>query len=505
MMMSVEKLNYIKSLKHILMGFTEVVSTTEVTGIAIDSRKVKPGNLFLAYRGTNHNGLDYIPEAIEAGAAAVVIDEAEIFAIECISIEIFKVPELRKNAGLIISKFYDNPSKKLEIVGVTGTNGKTTVSYLLAYAMHGLKRSSAFIGTLGHGLFGQIETSRTTTPNPAKLHSLFSLWENQVDFVAMEVSSHALEQGRTEGTYFNTAVFTNLSRDHLDYHKTIDDYVSAKFSLFEKEGLENAVINIGNSYGARLVEKLSTDINIFAYSVKKSNLQFYKKEKISFIFCEQIEVESFTSKIIRVHSPWGKVAIRVNLIGEFNVENILAAFTVLSLSGAPIEEVATALSGFTGLPGRMEVFSSVDKPLIVVDYAHTPDALEKALTGLKPYCKGKLFCIFGCGGGRDVGKRAQMGSVAESLSDQIILTNDNPRYESPEQIFKNILEGIKNKSNVIVKEDRSDALISTFIEANANDMILFAGKGHEMTQQIGSTIVPFSDRELAKRLTEEHL
>jgi len=192
------------------------------------------------------------------------------------------------------------------------------------------------------------------------------------------------------------------------------------------------------------------------------------------------------------------------LIGEFNVENILAAFTVLSLSGVPIEEVATVLSCFTGLPGRMEVFSSVDKPLIVVDYAHTPDALEKALTGLKPYCKGKLFCIFGCGGGRDVGKRAQMGSVAESLSDQIILTNDNPRYESPEQIFKNILEGIKNKSNVIVKEDRSDALISTFIEANANDMILFAGKGHEMTQQIGSTIVPFSDRELAKRLTEEH-
>ena len=246
-MMSVEKLNYIKSLKYILMGFTEVVSTTEVTGVAIDSRKIEPGNLFLSYRGTNHNGLEYIKNAIEEGAVAIAIDEAESFDSSSIPIEIFKVPELRKNAGLIISRFYGNPSKNIEIVGVTGTNGKTTVSYLLAYAMHGLKRNSAFIGTLGNGLFGQIETSKTTTPDPAKLHSLFSLWENQVDFVAMEVSSHALEQGRIEGTEFNTTVFTNLSRDHLDYHKTIDDYISAKFSLFEKKGIENAVIN-GRKY-----------------------------------------------------------------------------------------------------------------------------------------------------------------------------------------------------------------------------------------------------------------
>ena len=503
-MMSVEKLNYIKSLKHILMDFAEVVSTTEVTGVAIDSRKVEPGNLFLAYRGTNHNGLDYVNDAIEAGASAIVIDETEIFSIDCHSIEIFKVPNLRKNAGLIISKFYGNPSKNIEIVGVTGTNGKTTVSYILAYTMQKLKRKSAFIGTLGNGLFGQIETSKTTTPDAVKLHSLFSLWENEVDFVAMEVSSHALEQGRTEGTEFNTAIFTNLSRDHLDYHKTFDNYISAKFSLFEKKGLRNAVINVGDSYGARFVEKLPTDLNVFAYSVKKSNLQFYKRKKVSFIFCEQIEIDSFTAKIIKVQSPWGRSTIRVNLIGEFNIENILAAFTVLSLSGVPIEDAASVLSSFTGLPGRMEVFSSKDKPLIVVDYAHTPDALEKALSGLKPYCKGKLFCIFGCGGGRDVGKRSQMGSVAEALSDQIILTNDNPRYESPDQIFENILEGIKNKSKVIIKEDRSDALISAFIEANSDDVILLAGKGHEMTQQIDSITVPFSDRELAKRLTEGH-
>ena len=504
-MMSVEKQNYIKSLKHILMGLSDVVSTTEVTGVAIDSRKVEPGNLFLAYRGTNHNGLEYIDNAINAGAEVVVVDEAEVFNSESISKEIFKVPELRKNAGLIISRFYGNPSKNIKITGVTGTNGKTTVSYLLAYAMHELKRNSAFIGTLGNGLFGQIEASKTTTPDPVKLHSLFSLWENQVDFVAMEVSSHALDQGRTEGTEFNTAVFTNLSRDHLDYHKTFDDYIRAKFSLFKKTGLENAVINIGDPYGVKLVEKLSKDLNIFAYSAKKSNLEFYRREKISFIYCEQIEVESFTAKIIKVRSPWGNVIIRVNLLGKFNIDNVLAAFTVLCISGAPIEEVATVLSGFTGLPGRMEVFSLAEKPLIIVDYAHTPDALEKALTSLKPYCKGKLFCVFGCGGERDIGKRAKMGSVAELLSDQIILTNDNPRDESPDQIFENILEGIQNKSKVIIKEDRSDALISTFLEAKKGDVILLAGKGHEITQQLGSIMVPFSDRELAKRLTEKHL
>ena len=194
----------------------------------------------------------------------------------------------------------------------------------------------------------------------------------------------------------------------------------------------------------------------------------------------------------------------MNLLGDFNIENILAAFTVLCVSGAPIQEVATVLSGFTGLPGRMEAFPLQGKPLIVVDYAHTPDALEKALTALKPYCRGQLFCVFGCGGERDVGKRAQMGSIAESLSDQIILTNDNPRDELPDQIFENILEGIKNKSKVIIKHDRSDALISAFLEAKKGDVILLAGKGHEVTQQIGSTMIPFSDRELAKRLTEEH-
>ena len=504
-MMAPEKINYETSLKQLLMGFCEITSAINVTGVAIDSRKVEPGNLFIAYKGSFDNGLNYLGEAIEKGAVAIVIDDNEEFDIESFSSKIFKVTELRKSAGHIISRFYGHPSRNINIVGVTGTNGKTTVSYILGFANHKLKKNSAFIGTLGLGLFGQIEASKTTTPDPVTIHSSLSTWENEVDSVAMEVSSHALDQGRVEGVEFDTAVFTNLSRDHLDYHKTTENYIKAKFSLFEKAGLKNAVINISDSYGAQLIEKIPEDVNVFAYSCKKSNLKFYKRKDISFTYCEKIEIESFKSKLIKINSPWGNANVRVNLLGDFNLENILAAFTVLCISGQPVDEVAKVLSSFSGLPGRMEAFYLKGKPLIVVDYAHTPDALKKALTSLSPYCNGELFCIFGCGGGRDIGKRAQMGSIAESLCDQIILTNDNPRDESSDKIFEDILEGIENKSNVIIKPDRSDALITTFLEAKKGDVILLAGKGHEVTQQIGLNMFPFSDRELAKRLTEEHL
>ena len=503
-MMAPEKLNYVTSLKQLLMGLCEVTSVIDVTGVAIDSREVESGNLFIAYKGSIDNGIDYIDEAIQRGASAIIIDELQEFNPKSIPVKYFRVTNLRKNAGHIISRFYGCPSKNINIVGVTGTNGKTTVSYIIAYANYKLKKNSAFIGTLGYGLFGQIETSKTTTPDAVTLHSLFSRWETQVDSVAMEVSSHALDQGRVEGTEFDMAVFTNLSRDHLDYHNNIEDYINAKFSLFEKRSLKNAVINIEDSYGAMLIDRLPTSVNIFAYSNNKSNLKFYKRKNISFVYCESIEIYA-NAKSITIQSPWGAVNVRVNLLGEFNVANILAAFTVLCVSGLSIDKVAEALSSFTGLPGRMEVFSSQDKPLIIIDYAHTPDALKKALTSLRDYCKGQLFCIFGCGGGRDIGKRAQMGSIAESLSDHIVLTNDNPRDEPTDKIFSDILEGIQNKANVIVKPDRSDALITTFLEANKGDIILLAGKGHEVTQQIGANFIPFSDRELAKRLTEVHI
>ncbi len=499
-MMTVEKLNYSKSIGELLSDLTTVEASIDVTGVAIDSREVKSGDLFMAYRGSKFNGIDYIDDAIQAGAVAIVIDKDEKLDLKSISVTTVKVPNLRKQAGLIISRFYDEPSKEMQIIGITGTNGKTTVSYMIAYALYVLGKNTAVVGTLGYGRFRQIETGTTTTPDPVKLHSLFSIWRNEVDSVAMEVSSHALEQGRIAGTEIDIAVFTNLSRDHLDYHETLEEYADAKFQLFESPGLKYAIVNIDDVYGALLIDKLPADLNIYAYSLKTNQSESYNKV-ISLVYCEKIENDRLNTELT-VQSPWGQTIIKTSLLGNFNIENILAAFTTLCVSGFPVEQVAATLSGFTGIPGRMEYFASENRPLLVVDYAHTPGALEKALTALRHICSGKLYCVFGCGGDRDVGKRSQMGSIAELLSDQIVLTNDNPRNESQEQIVENILEGINDNLQVTIKYDRSDAITNTFLNANKADVILIAGKGHETTQQIGTTLLPFSDRELARRLTE---
>lgn len=503
--MTAEKLNYSKSLAELLHELTDVDVLIDVTGVAIDSREVKSGDLFMAYRGTQVNGVDYINDAIQAGAVAIAIDEDEEVNLQ--SISVIKVPGLREQAGIIISRFYDEPSKQMQVIGVTGTNGKTTVSYMIAQVLFILGKQSAVIGTIGNGRLGKIESANTTTPDPVKLHTLFSSWKNNVDSVVMEVSSHALDQGRVAGTEFNTVIFTNLSRDHLDYHGTLEEYANAKFQLFQSSGLQHAVINVDDDYGIQLIDLLPTGLNIIAYSAEKNKFETRRKD-VSFVFCESIEIDHLKTKLT-IERPWGQVTIKTALLGKFNIENILAAFSTLCVSGFSAEKVAAALSLFTGVPGRMECFffrlNSSAKPLLIVDYAHTPDALDKALTALRPYCKGKLFCIFGCGGDRDIGKRSQMGTIAESLADQVVITNDNPRTESEEKIVEDILVGIKDKSKVTIKYDRSDAIINTFLNANEDDVILIAGKGHETTQQIGSTLLPFSDRELARRLTEGDL
>ncbi len=507
-MMTAEKMNFSKSLSEILSEPANVDASINVTGVAIDSRTVKPGDLFMAYRGTVVNGVDYIDDAIRAGAIAILIDEDELVNLESMLVPIVKVANLRKQAGIIISRFYDEPSKQMQVIGVTGTNGKTTVSYMVAQVLYMLGKQSAVIGTIGNGPFGKVESANTTTPDPVKLHSLFSSWIGKVDSVVMEVSSHALDQGRVAGTEFDIGVFTNLSRDHLDYHKTFKDYADAKFQLFKSFGLKHAIVNVDDAYGVELIDLLPENLEVIAYSTKATQAKI-KRKNVSFVCCEKIEKDQLKTKLT-IQSPWNhsgdQVTIQTNLLGTFNIENILAAFSSLCVSGLSAEKVAKALSEFSGVPGRMEYFScqSINnpKPLLVVDYAHTPDALEKALSSLRPYCAGKLYCVFGCGGDRDIGKRAEMGAIAESLSDQIVLTNDNPRTEAEEKIIENILQGIKEKYRVIIKYDRSDAIINTFLNANKDDVILIAGKGHETTQQIGSTLLPFSDRELARRLTE---
>lgn len=502
-MMTAEKMNFSNSLSELLNGLASVDTSINVTGVSIDSRQVKSGDLFMAYRGTVVNGVDYIDDAIKAGACAIAIEEDESVNLESIEVPVVKVSNLRKQAGVIISRFYNEPSKQLQVIGITGTNGKTTVSYMIAQVLYSLGKRSAVIGTIGSGQFGKVESANMTTPDPVKLHSLFSSWVNEVDSVVMEVSSHALDQGRVAGTEFDTAIFTNISRDHLDYHETLEDYADAKFQLFKLAGLKHAIVNVDDKYGIQLIDLLPETMEIIAYSTNTTQPELDRKN-VSFVCCEKIERDQLKTKLT-IQSPWnhsGNVVIDTSLLGTFNIENILAAFSALCVSGLAAEKVAKALSEFSGIPGRMEYFSSELKPLLIVDYAHTPDALEKALSTLRFYCSGKLYCVFGCGGDRDTGKRSEMGAIAESLADQIVLTNDNPRTEQEDKIVGNILEGIKDKSKVSIKYDRSDAIINTYLNASADDVILVAGKGHETTQQVGTTLLPFSDRELARRLTE---
>ena len=499
-MMAAEKINFSKSLSDLLNGLVHTDVSIMINGVAIDSRTAKNGDLFMAYRGSMVNGVDYIDDAIDKGAIAILADKDETIESASISVPLIKITDLRKQAGIIISRFYDEPSKDMHLIGVTGTNGKTTVSYMIAEAMYSLGKQSAVIGTIGKGLFGRLESDKTTTPDPVKLHSLFADWANSIDAAVMEVSSHALDQGRVAGAEFNTAIFTNLSRDHLDYHETFEDYANAKFQLFKSVGLENAIINIDDAYGVKFLEDLPDGLDVFAYSSNAKNLDS-KNENVKFISCESIETNNLKTTL-KINSPWGSVTIETNLLGAFNIDNSLAAFSALCLYGFPATDAANAISNFNGVPGRMEYFSIESKPLLIVDYAHSPDALEKALLAVKPYCAGKLYCVFGCGGDRDAGKRSEMGKIASRHADNIVITNDNPRYESEEVIVEDILEGINDKTNVSVTYDRSEAITNTFLNASAEDIILIAGKGHETTQQIGSTFYPFSDRELARRLTE---
>lgn len=500
-MMAAEQITMTKSLNDLLSGFCVVDKLVDISGVAIDSRNVQSGDLFLAYSGSQANGVDYIDAAIQVGAVAIAVDEKENIDLSSLTTPVIKVPDLRKQAGLIISRFYDEPSKQLQLIGVTGTNGKSTVSYMIAYALYVLGKQSAVLGTLGYGPIKQIQPGATTTPDPVTLHSLFASWKDSIDSVAMEVSSHALEQGRVAGAAFDMAVFTNLTRDHLDYHETFEAYAAAKFQLFESKGLKHAVINVDDEYGVQLISKLPTSLDIVAYS-KKQPVSALNNKALSFVYCKQLETEQLNTTLI-IESSWGSASLETCLLGEFNVDNILATFAVLCVSGFPIEKVANALSNFKGIPGRMEYFTAENKPLLIVDYAHTPDALEKALMALRPYCQGQLYCVFGCGGDRDVGKRAEMGSVAERYADYIVITNDNPRSEVPESITTEILKGIRNQDIVTIKHDRSDAITNTFLNANSEDVVLVAGKGHETTQQIGEALFPFSDRELARRLTEK--
>ncbi len=449
--------------------------------IQYDSRAIQAGDIFLAMPGLTVDGRAYMQQALDAGASKIYYEQSgcEQFTLPDTEVLLIAVSDLQQQAGHIAAAFYDHPSQKINMIGVTGTNGKTSVTYFLAQCLE----QAAILGTTGYGDIAALQASVFTTPMATDVQRiLYELVDQGYQHVAMEVSSHALVQHRVEAVDFDIAVFTNLSRDHLDYHPSMEDYAEAKWQLFTVPSVRYAIFNIDDPVGAQ-----------FAQRRLQSSVLTYAIEKPADICVKQLQIvaDGYRCKVL---TPWGEAQIHIPLIGCFNILNALATIAVMGIRGIPLDEIAEKISMLKPPPGRMQTIKKPDRPLVVIDYAHTPDALLQALQALREHCQGQLFCVFGCGGDRDTGKRELMGQVASNYADVIIITNDNPRTEDPQQIADMICQGANDKATILL--DRRTAIEYAIAEAQPQDCVLIAGKGHEDYQIIGSETRPFSDNKI---------
>ncbi len=469
-----------------------------ITGLSLDSRSVNCGDLFFALAGQHTHGAAYIEIALQKGAVAIVQEVSpdsdpnpttEWLAQETPCV---KIPNLNQRVGEIAARFYKFPAQHLTIMGVTGTNGKTSTTHFISQLLQKQEVVCGLIGTLGYGLYGQLQTATHTTPNPIQLQQQLAHFHSRsISHVAMEVSSHALDQGRTNGVTFSTAIFTNLSRDHLDYHGNMLEYGKAKQRLFMQPTLKTAIINQDDPFGQHLLGNLPTHVVPLTYSQEHSQSSVYARVL-------KRDQEGYHLKI---HSLWGEGECHLPLLGKFNVSNVLGSLTTLLKLGYPFKQVLAHLSQLQAVQGRMERIIYPPYPTIVVDYAHTPDALQKTLSALRQHCTGQLWCIFGCGGERDRGKRPLMGQIAQQQADKVILTDDNPRHEHSQTIIDEIRKGCLHPTAII--PERAQAIRYAIQQANPNDLILIAGKGHENYQQIGDQKIPFSDSQFVKDLLSQ--
>ncbi len=506
MNMTVRK-NDLVMLDSLLAGLLDapLAKNCAISGLSLDSRQVQAGDLFIACRGSCVHGVHYISKAIKAGAAAVVwedngLDEGENIVQlipESTSIPVLKVANLRGSCGLIASRFYGDPSEKLSMIGVTGTDGKTSCAQFIAQALNKAKVNTGIMGTLGYGMADQIVAASHTTPDALRVHQLINeMQQQQAKVIVMEASSHGLDQGRVNGVLFNTAILTNLSRDHLDYHLTVEAYAEAKRKLFSSPGLKNAILNIDDNFGRLLAAQLANEsvgnINVIGYSLEPA---IAASQEIPVISLTELRLLPSGMRM-HIESPWGRATVNTSLMGHFNASNLLATLAALTTQGVSFREAAELLETLETVPGRMESFvGHMDQPRVIVDYAHTPDALRQVLTALRRHGPKKLWCVFGCGGDRDKGKRPLMGQAAEELADFVTVTDDNPRKESAELIVEHIMQGIKHSENITIEHDRAIAISTVIAAASAGDLVLVAGKGHETTQTVGDKQLPFSDRE----------
>ncbi|MDG1096393.1 MAG: UDP-N-acetylmuramoyl-L-alanyl-D-glutamate--2,6-diaminopimelate ligase [Methylophilaceae bacterium] len=451
--------------------------------ITADSRQVVPGALFLAYAGESADGRAYIADAINNGASAILWEPEGFVWDENWQVENKPVVSLKQEAGVIADQFYASPSSQLWMVGVTGTNGKTSVTQWLGQCFDYLGRQTAVVGTLGNGLLNQLTPTANTTPDALLLQKLLADYvEQKIDVVAMEVSSHGLSQGRVNGVQFDVAVLTNLTRDHLDYHGTVENYALAKEKLFRWDGLQSVVLNSDDDFGQAIKQKLSNSaVKVLTYGIDSGGVR-----------ASNIRFDNGAIQLM-VTTPNGQAEMQVDLVGRFNVYNVLAVLATLLVSDVAFDDAIDAVKQLKPLNGRMQQFGGGNLPLVIVDYAHTPDSLENVLLALKEEAKQALICVFGCGGNRDQGKRPLMGKVASELADSVVVTTDNPRHERTEDIIQAILKGITGEC--IVEADRAKAIELAIANAQVDDVVLIAGKGHEDYQEIAGEKHHFSDVE----------
>jgi len=508
-MMVAEKIQTAHTLASLLQDFCgpAVRRDIKVNGLALDSRKVQSGDLFLAVAGTQTHGLQHARQAIALGAVAVAWEPvggnaglAEMAAL--LPAPVVAVPGLGEVIGLIADRFYGHPSRGLFMIGVTGTDGKTSCSHFIAQALDSEDRRCGLIGTLGYGLYNELSVATHTTPDALTVQqSLLSMQQLGARCVVAEVSSHAMDQGRVRGVHFDLAVLTNLSRDHLDYHGNVEAYAEAKRKLFHSDGLRYAVINADDGFGSALLDDIPPGVAPVAYRLE--NEPFRTRFPAQWVIGRNLQTD-MNGLQLDVVTPWGSAALRCGLLGRFNASNLLAALASLCVSGLPFDEVLRRLARTRTVPGRMEAFETGSgHPLVVVDYAHTPAALKAVLRSLRAHCSGSLWCVFGAGGDRDRGKRPEMGAVAECNADHLVLTDDNPRTEDPRRIVSDICAGIKQPRKVHIEHDRAYAISWAMRAAGPGDIVLIAGKGHESVQQVGHRAIPFSDRERVQAVARE--
>jgi len=501
------------ALDYLLEGFIDDSLVGQCRDITInalvqDNRKARSGNLFIAHQGFNTHGLLYAQDAVAKGVSVVLWDGDLGFnndkrdeILDSISNKVLCIqcPDLKYKVGAIASRYYEQPSLSLNVIGVTGTDGKTSIAHFLAQCLDAYDVPCGVLGTLGNGFINDLHPTGLTTVDALLVQKTLSdIQQAGAKHVVMEVSSHGLDQGRVNGVAFTTAVLSNMATDHLDYHGTQAHYVAAKKRLFYTPGLSSAVINLDDEFGRKLAKEVREHVCVWGYSLEK-DISAYKD--CADYFVNAVEIKPFERGChLSVSTPRGEGCFDLPLLGRFNISNAMAVLSTLLLTQISCESAINSLTAIRSVDGRVEIIAEDDKPVVVVDYAHTEQGLSAVCHSMRDHFSGVIWCVFGCGGDRDRSKRPLMAKAAEKYADKIIVTTDNPRHEDPQSIVDEVLTGFSSLENVEAILDRRQAIDIAITNAQPGDVVLLAGKGHETSQIVGDVHIAFDDRRVAREL-----